>query len=145
MKVTGFGSITTNNVSKRRSTSATGSFADLLSSSEAGEASGAHAASDVAAMSGINNLVALQEISDEEVRRKKLVQRGNNLLDSLEELRRRLLIGTLPPHVVIELSKQISEQKQMVMDPRIMEVIEDIELRAAVELAKLEMAINPRF
>ena len=144
MKITEFGTIVTSNVNKRRGVSSTGSFADVLASAETGDTSPAPSTSDVMAMSGINNLVALQEISEEEVRRKKLLQRGNNLLDSLEEIRKRLLIGTLPMQVIQNLTLEIDKQKQIVTDPAIMQIIEDIELRAAVELAKLEAAIDKR-
>ena len=50
---------------------------------------------------------------------KKLIQRGNSMLDTLEQLRRRLLLGTLPPHVLLDLGRQLSIQKQTVMDPKL--------------------------
>ena len=61
-------------------------------------------------------------------------------MDALEDIRRDLLAGGIPMHRLTELKRQISVQKQFVSDPRLNELIEDIELRAAVELAKLEMA-----
>ncbi len=66
------------------------------------------------------------------------------MLDVLEELRRRLLTGTLPMSVLLDLKRNISLQKQMTNDPALTGVIEDIELRAAVELAKLETAMGRR-
>lgn len=143
MKITGFGSIdSTNSTTKRKGTSAAGSFADLLASAEASDVSGVAQSSDVAAASALNNLLALQEISEEDIKRKKLVQQGNNLLDTLEQLRRRLLSGTISPHLLLDLSRQITMQKQMSDDPKVNEIIEDIELRAAVELAKIQKAME---
>ena len=145
MKISGFGSVdSTSGTSKRRATSSTGSFADLLASAEASEASPMAHVSDVAATSALNNLLALQEISDEDVRRKKLLQRGNNLLDSLEQLRRRLLTGSLSQQLLVDIGRQLAVEKQTIMDPRINEIIEDIELRAAVELAKLQKAMEDK-
>ena len=142
MKISGFGSIdSTSATGKKRATNSTGSFADLLAAAESGDVAHAAPTSDVAA-AALTNLLALQEISEEDIKRKKLVQQGNNMLDTLEQLRQRLLMGTLSHQVLLDINRQISVQKQMSMDPRINEIIEEIELRAAVELAKLQQAID---
>jgi hypothetical protein len=143
MKVNGFGNVeNTSSVSKRRGTSSTTSFADLLSTGDVQEVSLLPPASDMAAL---NNLLALQEISEEDVRRKKMVQRGNGLLDSLEKLRGQLLVGSLAPAVIVDISRQMQVHKQMIDDPHMNEIIEDIELRAAVELAKLHKALDEKY
>jgi len=143
MKIDGFGAITsTTSTTRKRSVGGVGGFAELLASAEAGDAAAPATISDVAATAALSNLLALQEISEEDVKRRKLMQQGNNLLDSLEQLRQRLLIGTLPAHTLRELSRELSVQKQMVNDPKMNEIIEEIELRAAVELAKLQQAIE---
>lgn len=142
MQVTGLGSIKSATGTPKKSGASSTAFADFLQAAETGDAPAAAATGDVAAAAALNNLLALQEISQEDVQRKKLVQQGNNLLDSLEQLRKQLLIGTLPPHVLIDLTRQLAVQKQSVADPALMEIIEDIELRAAVELAKLQMALK---
>jgi hypothetical protein len=41
-----------------------------------------------------------------------------------------------------DLSRHLSVQRQHLNDPRLMEVMDDIELRVAVELAKLENAFH---
>ena len=143
MKITGYGSIDApNNAGKRTSAAPSGAFANLLSAAEASEASSAGVASEVATVGAFGNLLALQEVTEEEVRRKKLVQRGYSLLESLDQLRRRLLIGSVSPQLLMDISRHIATQKQQVTDPRIMEIIEDIELRAAVELAKIQRALE---
>lgn len=144
MKITGFGTISTSNVKKRGATTAAGGFAELLSPGDAEETNAAGATTDVAATAALNNLLALQEISEEDIKRQKLMQQGNNLLDVLEKLRHQLLMGTLPGHLLLDLSRNISLQKQFVTDPRLNDIIADIELRAAVELAKIEAAIESK-
>ena len=140
MKIDGFGSITsTNNTGKRRDVSSAGNFADLLAAAESGEAPAAAATGDIAATSALNFL-ALQEIPDEYIARKKLVQKGNAMLDTLEKLRRQLLSGPLSPHLLLDMEQQLIQQRQLVDDPKLHAIIDDIELRAAVELAKLQMA-----
>jgi hypothetical protein len=145
MKITGFGSITsTTSTSKKRGISSTSNFADVLATAEGADTSQAGGVNDVAATAALNNLLALQEISEQDVRRRKLAQQGNNMLDALEKLRRQLLIGTLPAHVLQDLGRQLMVQKQMVDDPALNALIEDIELLAAVELAKIEKALENR-
>jgi hypothetical protein len=144
MKITEYGAIrSAADIKRKRAASATGdtSFADLLNSAEsASDTAEAPEASDVAATAALNNMLALQEISEEDVQRKKMVARGKNMLDTLDKLRQQLLIGAVPPHTLQELSRQLSIQRQSVSDPRLLAIIDDIELRAAVELAKLQMA-----
>jgi len=145
MKISGFGSVGSTSSSKRTGgTSSTASFADLLAAAEAGDVAHTAPTSDIAATAALNNLLALQEISEEDIQRKKLAQHGNNMLDVLEKLRTRLLVGTLSPQLLVDLGRQIAIQKQMVTDPKLNALIEDIELRAAVELAKLERAMQER-
>jgi hypothetical protein len=115
-------------------------FADLLSASEAPDAPPAGTAGDVAAAAALNHLLALQEISEEDVQRRKLVQQGHAMLDSLETLRRQLLSGVVPQQTLVDIHRHLALQKQHISDPGLLAIIEDIELRTAVELAKLEMA-----
>jgi hypothetical protein len=144
MKVSGYGTIgSTSNTSKKQGASSVGNFSDLLSASEAAETAHTGGTSDIAATSALNNLLALQEISEQDVQRRKLLQQGKNMLDVLEQLRRQILSGTMPASMLQDLGRQLSLQKQEVMDPALIEIIEDIELRTAVELAKLEMAFQP--
>ncbi len=139
-KVSGYGSIGgAGAIKKRGEASPAGNFADLLAASGAEESGAVSATGDVAA-AALSNLLALQEISEEDIQRRKLVQQGKTMLEVLENLRRQLLIGTLPPHLLQDLNRQLSLHRQKTADPQLNALIEDIELRAAVELAKLEMA-----
>ena len=141
MKVSGYGSIRPGSGSKKTSsTSSAGSFADILALSGSEETHAANGVSDVSAASALSNLLSLQEISEEDVRRKKLLQQGANMLDTLDQLRQQLLMGTIPGHLLQDLGRQLELEKQKATDPRLNEVIEEIELRLAVELAKLEFA-----
>lgn len=140
-KITGYGSVkSASNVKRRGNVSSAKSFSELLAATGAEETAAVSSLNDVAAASAINNMLSLQEISGEDVRRRKLAQQGKNMLDELENLRRDLLIGAIPGERLQGLARQLSIQKQQVADPRLAALIDDIELRVAVELAKLEMA-----
>jgi hypothetical protein len=90
------------------------------------------------ATQAVAGLLSLQEISDELTGRRRAAARGDKLLDALEELRMALLGGTLPRAQLAALAHLCREHVPLVDDPRLAEILAEIELRAAVELAKLE-------
>lgn len=138
MKVTSYGTIKPTTTTRRREGTSATSFSSFLSSASAPSSSSA--ASEVNATAALSGLLALQEISEEERKKERLVKQAKDMLDSLERLRQQLLMGEIPADMLSELSRKLSEEKQQVSDPKLMIVIEDIELRLAVEMAKLEMA-----
>jgi Class II flagellar assembly regulator len=141
-KITGYGSIKSTGVKKPSGTTASTAFSELLESAAAEETSPPAPLFDVSATTAVNNMLALQEISEDDVKRRKLVQQGKNMLDVLENLRRQLLAGAIPAHTLVELGRQLSIEKQLVADPKLIEIMDDIELRVAVERAKLEAAFS---
>jgi hypothetical protein len=142
MKVDAYGNIkATNSTKKRSGVAKSGDFSSILDIYENEGVENSGTLSNVASPAAMSGMLALQEISDEEVRRKNLIKQGDDMLDSLEQLRRRLLTGSLPMHVLQNINKQLTMQKQLVNDPRLKSIIDEIELRTAVELAKIEMAI----
>ncbi len=84
-------------------------------------------------------IFAAQMVNDEEEReiRKKLVKRGNQLLDKLEDIRDGLLMGYMSMDKLIEISRMIKEKQFETTDERLKDIIAEIELRVEVELAKL--------
>jgi len=141
MKVNGYGIIKPgSNVRRSSSTGGTSSFSDVLSAAQSEGLFSASEASDVSATASLSGLLALQEISEEERRKQRLVKQGKNMLDTLEDLRQKLLIGEIPSHLLGDLERSLSAQKEGISDPHLLMIIEDIELRVAVELAKLEMS-----
>lgn len=139
MKVTGYGTIKPTTALRKRD-AATGVFSDFLSAAQAEGAASASDVSETTATATVGNLLALQEISEEERKRERLVKQGRTMLDALERLRQQLLIGEIPAQMLPELASSLSAQKEAIADPHLLGLIEDIELRVAVELAKLEMA-----
>jgi len=89
------------------------------------------------ATTAIEGLLALQEISDEAGGRRRAIARGDRLLDALDGLRHALLAGALPRSRLEELGRLAAEAAPLTHDPRLAEILAEIELRAAVELAKL--------
>ena len=94
-------------------------------------AAGPSGASSVAA------LIALQEVPDATARRARAVAAGHDLLDRLDELRLALLAGRMSPNRLAALAQSARARREGVADPRLAEVLDEIALRAEVELAKL--------
>jgi hypothetical protein len=65
-----------------------------------------------------------------------LAQHGVDILDKLEEIRRDLLAGGIPRERLENLAQTLRARRAHVSDPRLIEIIDEIELRAAVEIAK---------
>jgi hypothetical protein len=95
------------------------------------------AASAVAStVAGLSALMALQGVESATERRRRAIRRGGGLLDRLDELKLALLAG-LPAGTALEgLQRAVGESVDEVDDPRLRAVLQQIELRAAVELAK---------
>ena len=85
----------------------------------------------------LSPLYALQEVPDATARRGRALRRGHDLLDRLEELRMALLSGALSGERLQGLLQAVRAQRETVADPRLAAVLDEVELRAAVELAKL--------
>lgn len=113
------------------------SFADALKgSAETQSTSNAGAVQGVAPVGGI---FAVQEVETATDGRSRglLVGYGDELLDRLEELRVDLLLGSIPKEKLVDLAHQMRQKRQNVDDPKLNEIIDEIELRAEVEIAKL--------
>lgn len=89
----------------------------------------------VAAAAGIDALLALQAVEDPAFRRRKQVRRATGLLDALEELQADLLAGGLSEERLGRLSALIGAARERT-DVQLDALIDDIELRVQVELAK---------
>ncbi|GAB4525623.1 MAG: flagellar assembly protein FliX [Roseibium sp.] len=89
-----------------------------------------------AAIQGMDALLALQEVDERAERRSRAARHGHSLLDTLESVRADLLSGLVSEDRLELLERQIAKRPQS-GDPRIDSVLEEIELRVKVELAKL--------
>jgi hypothetical protein len=85
----------------------------------------------------VDGLFQLQEMPDALAQRRRAVQRGSTLLDRLDDLRLALLSGGLSPGQIAELQRAVASERGIVDDPRLVAVLDEIDLRARVELAKL--------
>jgi hypothetical protein len=138
MKVSGpSGPSATGSARPARSADAAPGFEPLMTPS-AGGASGVTAAGGVARLTSLAALMALQEVGGPLERRRRAVGRASKILDALEDLKLDLLDGGLSPGALEALTLSVREQRALTDDTRLEGVLDEIETRAAVELAKLE-------
>ena len=82
-------------------------------------------------------LIALQGEGDPAERKRRSVQRGNDLLDALDRLKAALLSGRVSTADLQAIAGRLAERRELSGDPRLDELVSHIELRAQVEMAKL--------
>ena len=144
MKVQGpRGTSSTAPARKARKTSgaAAGAFADALKDAESTDGAQDTAAPHTSgSIAGVGTLLAVQSGADrdprEQMPREQMVAKANSLLDRLENIREAILMGRIPAQRLNALIGELAEQRAELDDPVLNELLDEIELRARVELAK---------
>lgn len=104
---------------------------------EAPGAATAPRTSSVGPTTSLDAILALQSEEDPAERRRRATRRGQDLLDDLDRLKAAILTGRVAPDALKSLSGRLSERREATGDPRLDAVLDQIELRAEVEVAKL--------
>lgn len=129
-----------NSISSARGARGGGSASGARFSLDQGSATAkAENAAPASILGGLEALIALQSEDTTRERRRRVLRRGQGLLDLLDEVKLALLGGRLPVELQNRLSQAIRDES-FSGDPRLDSILESIDLRAAVELAKLRMA-----
>ena len=118
-----------------------GGFA-LPSTGSSAPASAAQAATSASGVAGVNALMALQGVEDTTERRRRAIRRGSGLLDRLDELKLALLSGEAGEGALERLGRTLRDERIGDADPGLNSLLDQIDLRAAVELAKADLRRN---
>ena len=106
--------------------------------SETAEQPHAQTVSAPATIASVESILTLQGLNDSTGGRSKGLAYGEQLLDMLDEVRDGLLAGGIPRGTLTRLATAVSRRQEGFADPKLQTVLDEIELRAKVELAKLE-------
>ncbi len=87
-------------------------------------------------MTSIDSLLAAQEVDDPADRPARARQRAEDILDRLDRVRHGLLAGAFSRGDLECLARLVRMEKLEVNDAKLTEILEQIELRAEIELAK---------
>jgi hypothetical protein len=100
---------------------------------------GTSATAQTGMLAGLDAILTLQGNEDSpQERRRRSVKRGHDLLDGLDRLKAAILGGRVATHELQAIAGRLSGRAESSGDPRLDGLVAEIELRAAVELAKLE-------
>lgn len=139
MKINGPGAPAAPSAARRSSGVAAEGFR-LSSPGAAGSAAAAARPAGAAGVASLGALLALQDVEGPLERRRRSVGRAGRILDRLDELKLSLLEGGATAGRLQALSQAVRDQRAMTDDPGLESVLDAVELRAAVELAKYERA-----
>lgn len=87
------------------------------------------------AMTGIDSILALQAVEEPLTAKKKAVRRGSTLLDLLDEMKADLLLGKVSVEKLDAMAATLAQVRER-STPQLDSLLDDIELRVHVELAK---------
>jgi len=139
MKVTRVGGTKETASAKRKSKGAgdSGAFADNLVETQVSPS--AAAAPDATTVSAADAVLAAQnvgDVRDDTPQRRRLTEFADDILDRLDELRLGILMGRFSKEKLADLAQRLRQKRQWSNDPKLNGIIQEIELRAEVEIAK---------
>ena len=86
----------------------------------------------------ISAVLALQDIADSTERGANEFTRGTNILEHLDRIRLGLLSGGIPRQTLQRLADELNATRSATADPRLRAIIDEIDLRARVKIAKYD-------
>lgn len=93
-----------------------------------------------APLAGLDGLLLMQAVDERQERRRRQRRRADGILGRLEEIHLALLDDVLPLATLQRLHGELAQHREASDDPELEGLVREIEVRAAVEAAKLEMA-----
>ena len=135
VEIKGTGRIETSSVKRKTSASAAGGGFSVSDAPAEGQAQIVAGPGPIAAL---DSILMLQGMDDSTQRKSKGRAHGEQLLDLLDSVRDGLLAGGIPRATLNKLAAAVTRRHEVFADPKLQDVLDQIELRAHVELAKLE-------
>jgi hypothetical protein len=137
MEIKGTGRIETAGVRRKAPAGATGGGNFSVSETPESHAGIVAGPGPIAAL---DSILMLQGMDDSTSGQSRGRARGEQLLDLLDSVRDGLLAGGIPRATLNKLAAAVTRRHDSFADPKLQDVLDQIELRAHVELAKLEQA-----
>jgi hypothetical protein len=134
MEIKGPGRIETGAIRRKSAVSGGGSSFTVSDPAEIH----AHIVAGPGPIAALDSILALQDMGDPTDGRSKGLTHGEQLLEILDSVRDGLLAGGIPRATLNRLAVAVTRRHDVFADPKLQDVLDQIELRAHVELAKLE-------
>ena len=120
--------------------SSDGSFEDFIASAP----KGAKPAAPTHSIARVDALLSVQaaESPTERAARKRMKERADDILKELDRLRHSILTGNLTIGQVIDIADVGASHREKIIDPRLTAILDEIDLRAQIEMAKIQKAMG---
>lgn len=94
----------------------------------------------------LDTLLAIQGAEDPAAKaaKKRMRGRADTILAELDKIRMAMLGGTLTVGHMVDVADVVASHREKIMDPALTAIMDEIDLRAQVELAKMRMALSVR-
>ncbi len=127
---------------KSKVSSGDGTFGSML----VGGAKEADAASAAHSVARVDALLSIQaaENPTERASRRRMHQRSERILDELDQIRMGLLTGNMTVGHVLNVADVVAAHREKITDPKLTAILDEIDLRAQVEIAKIRKALEAR-
>ena len=108
------------------------------------DVSGASSTSQSQSINSVEALLAAQAAEDptERAARNRMRERADDILAELEGLHMRLLNGNMTVGHLLNLADIASSHREKINDPRLTEILDQIDLRAQIEIAKMRISMD---
>lgn len=126
-----------NKTNNKQTTARSGNIGGLFRVDSAQNAGQVIATPAAQSINNIGALLSAQEIDGVQAKHSAAVKRGSEMLDILDKLKIGLLSGRIAPNMLNQLKHLSVEQPGKLADERLEKIVQSIELRTKVELAKL--------
>ncbi len=144
MKVTGPGQVQGPSKTKKsdKSKSSDSDFGSLVSSGPS-EAAGTKTTQSIA---HVDALLAVQESEDPTARaaKRRMRERADDILDELDKIRLAMLNNELTVGHMIDIADVVASHREKMPDPKLTAIMDEIDLRAQVELAKMRVVLDKK-
>lgn len=137
MKVNGPNSVGGASAPRRKKSAKPAGF-EPSPSAPAGAGARTSAIQSASAIGSVGALLALQAGGEPLAARQRMTERAMSMLDVLDDLKIALLEGGLPREKLTTLMTLLRSRREAVDDPELAAALDEVETRAAVELAKFD-------
>lgn len=115
-------------------------FGDMV----AGAAQKANQAAATQSIAKVDALLSVQAVEDptERAARQRMRARGDRLLRQLDHIRLGILTGNLTLGQVLDIADVVASHRETITDPNLTSILDEIDLRAQIEIAKMKKAMG---
>lgn len=92
----------------------------------------------------VDVLLAAQgmEAPEERAAKKRMKKRSEGILRALDKIRLGMLTGNMTVGNMIDIADVVASHREKINDPQLASLLDEIDLRAQIELAKMRMALD---